>query len=225
MWFTFKRSFEQEIKKRGGKKINAGYNSFMEAVKANGTGVAIRFNSKKVTASYKFSDNKFISAAPIDDERRISYPDHKGGIIVFSTDVNAVKMSENAIANWIKQKLTTLKQRLMHKKIMTDTIKKYDEVYGFTIGNFMSGRYKSNNGKIFDEHSMSVEIIGITRETLFEIADELMRAFNQESVLVRDYESGNIAFINNSVPTEIQERDDKAMQQIEENDTLYGSKK
>lgn len=218
MWFTWKRSFDEEIKRRGGKKVNAGYKSFMEAVKANGTGFAIRYNSKKVIASYKFENEKFISAAPV-DYTRINYPKYKGGLIVFSTDVNAVQMSENAIVNWIKQKLTTLKQRLMHKKMMTDTIKRYDEVYGFTIGNFMSGRYKSESGKIFDEHSMSVEIIGIPRDTLFDIADELMKAFNQESVLVKDYESNNIAFLDNSNKME------EAMKKIEENDMLYGSKK
>lgn len=224
MWFGFKRSFEQEIKRRGWQKVNAGYGSFMEAVKANGTGIAIRFNNKKVKASYTFSNNKFITAATV-DERRIDYPEHKGGIIVFSTDVNAVKLSENAVINWVKQKLTTLKQRLMHKKIMTDTMKKYDEVYGFTIGNFMTGRYKAQDGSYFDEHSMSVEIIGVPRDTLFDIADELMKAFHQQCMLVKDYETGSIAFVNDSVPAETQERDDKAMQQIEENDTLYGSQK
>ena len=219
MNFNFKRSFESELKRRGWKKVNTGYKSFMEAVKANGTGFAIRYNSKKVKASCFFANGKFITAAPIEDNRRIDYPKDKGGIIVFSTDVNAVKLSENAVMNWLKQKWLTMKQRLMHKNILTNTIKKYDEVYGFTIGNFMTGRYKSASGKFFDEHSMSVEIIGIPRDTLFDIADELMKAFNQESVLVKDYESGNIAFVDNSNKME------EAMQKIEENDMLYGSKK
>lgn len=40
----------------------------------------------------------------------------KGGIIVFSTDVNAVELSPNRIANWVKQKFATFKNRRIPRK-------------------------------------------------------------------------------------------------------------
>ena len=66
----------------------------------------------------------------------------KGGIIVFSTDVNAVELSPNRIANWVKQKFATFKNRRNSTK-MVDRIANKNNLIGWTIGHYLDGRYRA----------------------------------------------------------------------------------
>lgn len=123
--------------------------------------------------------------------------DEKGGIIVFSTDVNAVVMSDNRFVNFIKQKLTTIANRLNATKKI-DQIAKSNELIGWMVGHHLDGRYTAKNGKQYGENSLSVEIIGVNFITLTKIAEELCRSFKQESVLVKDFSSGRVLFVDPS---------------------------
>lgn len=120
----------------------------------------------------------------------------KGGIITFSTDVNAEKQSENKIVNWLKQKMMTIINRLNATKKI-DKIASDNELVGWTIGHYLDGRYTSpKNGKQYGENSLSVEIVGVNFETLMKIAMEICASFSQESVLVKDFSSGRVLFVN-----------------------------
>lgn len=122
--------------------------------------------------------------------------DEKGGIIVFSQEINAVKLSENKLVNWIRQKAATFKNKTSGKSTI-DKIAQSHDLVGWTIGNFLKGRYTGKNGKVYSEDSLSVEIIGVSDDTLITIAEELCRAFNQETVLVKTYSERNrILFVN-----------------------------
>lgn len=124
-------------------------------------------------------------------------PDKKGGIIVFSTDVNSVEMSPNKIVNWLKQKFATLKNRMQS----TSKIDKYGEKHnlgGWTIGHYFDGRYTDKKGNFFGENSLSVEIVGEGTDEMISIAEDICREFNQESVLLKDYTSHRILFIDPS---------------------------
>lgn len=90
----------------------------------------------------------------------------QGGMIIFSTEVNAVEL-----------------------------IQKY-ELIGWTVGKFLSGRYTDRTGKVYDENSLSVEVVGINSETLINLAEDICRDFEQETVLVKDYNSQKILFVN-----------------------------
>lgn len=136
------------------------------------------------------------------DESPYSYsePEHLGGIIVFSTDVNAVidkmypddpLLKRKALSIW-----ETLKNRIQANKKLTKVLMEHDEVYAFSIGNFFKGRYKSENGSTYDELSKSIEIVGITFELICVIAAEIAREFKQESVLVKDNSSPTIRFVS-----------------------------
>lgn len=73
-------------------------------------------------------------------------PEKKGGIIVFSTDVNSVELSPNKVVNWLKQKFATLRNRMQS----TSKIDKYGRKYnlgGWTIGHYLDGRYTAKNQK------------------------------------------------------------------------------
>lgn len=122
--------------------------------------------------------------------------DAKGGIIVFSTDVNAEKQSENKIINWLKQKMLTISNRLNATKKI-DKIAADNDLVGWTIGHYLDGRYTSpKNGKQYGENSLSVEMIGVTFEQLVKIAMEICTAFKQESVLLKDFSSGRVLFVD-----------------------------
>lgn len=84
----------------------------------------------------------------------------KGGIIVFSTDVNAVELDGNKIKNWVKQKTATIKNCTQYKG-MVDKVAHKNEPVGWTIGKYLNGRYRAKNGKTFSENSLSLEIIGV----------------------------------------------------------------
>ena len=120
----------------------------------------------------------------------------KGGIIVFSTDVNAVKQSENKIINWVKQKVKTLENRLFYNKKLDKIANDKEEVYAWTIGKYLHGRYKAKDGAVFDENSLSIELLNVSTETLISFAEEVCRQFNQETVLVKDYANDKIMFVN-----------------------------
>ena len=139
-----------------------------------------------------FSIEKTILSEGIDFEPE---ENEKSGIIVFSTDVNAVELSPNKIKNWVKQKIATYTNRFQSTK-MIDKIADKHQLIGWTIGHYLDGRYKAKNGKMFGENSLSVEIIGINFEKLISIAEDICRDFKQESVLLQDFSSGRVLFVN-----------------------------
>ncbi len=123
----------------------------------------------------------------------------QGGIIIFSTDVNAVIDEMFPDASKLKKKVLsiweTLKNRVMVDKKLTKAILPHKEVYGFSIGNFFKGRYRSDEGGTFDEKSKSIEIVGVPFELICAIGAKVAVEFKQQSVLVKDNSSHVIRFI------------------------------
>jgi hypothetical protein len=134
-------------------------------------------------------------------EEKISHvfeKDKRGGVITLSTDVNAIykdgKEIFDKIKDWLDSKLKTIDNRIHRKQKVQKVLNEIPEVTGFTVGNFMNGRYKDENGRIWNEKSFSVEVIGIDKDVLDMISTELSKIFNQESVMVKSYETGDIYF-------------------------------
>lgn len=121
--------------------------------------------------------------------------EEQGGMIIFSTEINALKLSDNKFINWIKQKVESLKNRLKSYNKIDKLAQSYDLV-GWTVGRFLNGRYTGRDGKVYDENSLSVEVVGINTETLINLAEDICNEFNQESVLVKDYNQKKILFVN-----------------------------
>lgn len=158
-----------------------------------GTYRASRYLANAITSEGK---ERLYSSFPLNEgiDFEPSY-NEKGGIITFSTDVNAEKQSENKIINWLKQKMMTIQNRLNATKKI-DKIAAENKLVGWTIGHYLDGRYTAKNGKQYGENSLSVEIIGVNFETLMKIAMELCSSFKQESVLLKDFSSGRVLFVN-----------------------------
>ncbi len=138
----------------------------------------------------------------IGEARRPSVdPSSKGGMIVFSTDVNATK--ESGFVGRIKSFLQSVYNKMTVSSRVKNTVLK--TASGFSLGNFFRGVYKSDDGKQYDETSLSVEVIGVESKTLELLATDIAKEFNQETVLVKDYSKDEIYFAdrNDVEPTKM----------------------
>jgi hypothetical protein len=148
--------------------------------------------TKHLYKAIQVNANKIIISEGIEFEPS---PDYQGGMIIFSTEVNSIKLSDNKFINWIKQKIKTLKNNFSKFNKIDKLAQKHDLV-GWTVGRFLNGRYTGRDNKVYDENSLSVEIVGVDTNTLIEIAEEICREFEQETVLVKDYNNKKILFVN-----------------------------
>jgi len=156
--------------------------TFNEAMKMNGFKIVVDPNSEY---TYIDTNGKVLESIDFEFEK-------KGGVIIFSTDVNAVDISSNVLYNKLRQVITSILNRTFVKSKVDKVMKKHEDVFGFTIGKFVKGRYKAEDGSIYDENSTSVEIIGIDSETLLKVSEDIAKEFQQETVLVKDYQKNSI---------------------------------
>ncbi len=170
------------------KHKSIGARNLMEGISMNGFSIK-RTNDPQAKTVY-FGDGADALSEEVDFEF-----DQKGGIIVFSVNVNALKLSDNKMINWIRNKIETLKNTVLKGKKISNVLDRHQEVYGVTIGGFVKGRYKADDGSLYDERSLSVEIIGIGTDVLDRVAEDFAKEFNQETVLVKNYEEDRIYLV------------------------------
>ena len=144
----------------------------------------------------RINRNMFIIDEAVHD-KQYGLSDYRGGVIVFSTDLNAVQLDTNIIKNKIKQFIVTWRNRLTKGKkihnIINDFNANNNEYIGaYSVGNFFHGRYVGDNGEKFDEKSLCLEINGLSSLSLLKIAENIAKSFGQETVLVKDLNSGKI---------------------------------
>lgn len=140
---------------------------------------------------------EIFSIGQINESVRRCFDDksERGGIIVFSTDVNAVEQSENKIIDWCMKKYKTIKNRVRNGA-MLDKIANRNGITAMTVGKYLQGRYRSQkDGSVFTENSVSVEILGVSDNELFVLAEDIRKEFQQESVLVKSYLDGGVYFV------------------------------
>lgn len=139
-----------------------------------------------------------------------SLTDYRGGIIIFSTDINSIEINKNNLYNWFKKIGITLINRFLSKSKINSVIKKFnttldkkigdeiveDYIGAFSIGNFFNGRYIGDNQKVFDEKSLSLEVNGISTNGIIYLAEEIAEEFKQETVLVKDLNTNKIFLVN-----------------------------
>jgi hypothetical protein len=166
-----------------------GARTFMEALELNGFSIDRKNDTSAKTAFFDLGSDTELT-------EEISYEfEDKGGIIVFSVNVNAVQISKNKLINSIKNNIETLKNKLFRDKKIDNVLSQHPEVYGITLGNYVKGRYRAENGSMFEESSLSVEIIGVSTEILNKVAVSLAQSFRQETVLVKNYEDNRIYLV------------------------------
>ena len=74
-------------------------------------------------------------------------------------------------------------------------ISKCNDIFAWTVGKYLHGRYKAKDGTIFDENSISVELLNVSVDTIISFAEELCKEFSQETVLVKLYGEDRILFV------------------------------
>lgn len=104
-----------------------------------------------------------------------------GGIIIFSTDINPILLSNHYIVNlW-----------------MTKMLKIADENLSWTIAKTLHVKYKDRvTGEFFNEDSLSIVIFRVSSEGLLAIAENFCTEFNQRVVLVKSHENNDILCVN-----------------------------
>lgn len=123
--------------------------------------------------------------------------EYRGGIIVFSTDVNAIELDRNKLLNKIKQIIITYKNRLNRGSIIHNIVNKFNDKGGeyigaYSVGNFFKGKYVGDNGEMYNEKSLAVEINGLSSDSLLSVAEMIAQEFMQETVLVKDLNKNKI---------------------------------
>lgn len=190
----------------GRKKIPNGHpyqkGSFIKECKDN----LIKFKTENY--QYLFGENYGVVEAIHDKQYGLF--DYRGGIIIFSTEINSLELSDIKIYNWFKKIYKSILNKFFSKSRLNSVIDKFnksdtkklgtedvdDYIGAFSIGNFFSGRYIGDNGKVFDESSRSIEINGISSNGLIYLAEEIAREFQQETVLVKDLNVNKIFLVN-----------------------------
>jgi hypothetical protein len=168
-------------------------------------------NSKKFkTENYQFLIREDFEIVEAIHGQQYGLSDYRGGIITFSTEINSLDISNVKIINWFKKKYKSIVNKFFSKSKLNSVINRFnsiedkklgsdtvdDFIGSFSIGNFFSGRYIGDNGKVFDESSLSIEINGISSKGLIYLAEEIAREFNQETVLVKDLNKNKIFLVN-----------------------------
>ena len=147
----------------------------------------------------KNNANSFVLSEDIHGEQ-YGMANYRGGVIVFSTDVNAVKLHDNRLLNVIKQFLKTQSQRFNKDKKIHNIINKEtdtnDYVGAYSFGNFFKGKYVGDNGAVFNDKSLALEINGLSSKGLMRLAEYISKEFLQETVLVKDLNVNKIYLVN-----------------------------
>ena len=80
-----------------------------------------------------------------------------------------------------------------------DTAKKEEKIEAYSVGNFFKGKYVGDNGEMYNEKSLAIEINGISSRHLLEFAEMLAKDFMQETVLVKDLNLNKI-YLADTIP-------------------------
>lgn len=143
-------------------------------------------------------------------EEQYGFSKYKGGMIVFSVNVNSMLQDKSALKRFVIGTYQTLLNRMFkNRKIMnvvTDINRmfkdsKYKDMFigGITIGKFFKGRYVDiETEQVFDETSTSIELGGVPSELLLLLGTKLCREFNQQTALIKDYNTGKIFYVDDS---------------------------
>ena len=120
-----------------------------------------------------------------------------GGIYVIVTEVNAVELDKDKIVNNINQVITTFKNRVKNDSIIRNVMNKLNDKGGeyigaYSVGNYFKGRYVGDNGEMYNERSLAIEINGLSSESLLKVAEMIAQKCMQKTVLVKDLNKNKI---------------------------------
>lgn len=130
---------------------------------------------------------------------------YRGGVIILSTELNAVGLDKNAIKNKVDTIIFHFQQRFFSGKKNSDIFNKAIKYFrkmsegtigAYSIGNTFKGKYIGDNYEEYNEGSISIEVNGLSNKALLYLGEMIARAFYQETVLIKDLNKNKIYFTN-----------------------------
>ena len=127
---------------------------------------------------------------------------YRGGVIVLPTDVNAEEMSRNALMDKVKQIVMTYGGRLKKGRIIHKSLndKGTEHIGAYSVGRSFTGKYVGDKVEVYGGKSLSVEVNGLSGRSLLRLAKMLAGTFMQETVLVKDLNTGKI-YLADPIPS------------------------
>ena len=68
--------------------------------------------------------------------------------------------------------------------------------HAWTVGHYLTGSYSAPDNRNYDGRSICVDIAGADLDELIRTAKELSRSFAHDSLLLKDYSSGKVLYMN-----------------------------
>lgn len=142
------------------------------------------------------------------ENEQFGFEKYQGGIIVFATSVNSVidAAEKNKFKAFFKKLYYSVMNYVFKDKTLINLIKKWNIEFGpnaenliggFSIGNFFKGRFiDPETNEVYNDTSATIELGGIPSELLLLFAIEVCKAFKQRNVLVKDFNTNKIFFVN-----------------------------
>lgn len=132
--------------------------------------------------------------------------DYRGGVIVFSTDVNVLN-GEKGIEKYKKEFgnfWKTTKDRVLKHTKLEQIRNLFNQnqgkpFYAYSVSHAFRGKYQGDDGKLYDGKSVTFEINGISSESLLKLAELVAKFFGQETVLVKDLNNNKI-YLADAIP-------------------------
>ena len=128
--------------------------------------------------------------------------DYRGGVIILPMDVNAGEMSCSAVLDKVKQVVMTYGNRLRKGRIIRKSLngEGTEHIGAYSVGRSFTGKFVGDKEEVYDEKSLSVEMKGLSGRSLLRFAEMLADVFRQETVLVKDLNTGKI-YLADPIPS------------------------
>lgn len=128
--------------------------------------------------------------------------DYRGGVIVLPTAINAVEMSHDVFQNKVNQVVSAYGSRLRKGRIIRKSLngEGTEHIVAYSVGRSFTGKFVGDKEEVYDEKSLSVEVNGFSGRSLLKFAEMLADVFRQETVLVKDLNTGKI-YLADPIPS------------------------
>ncbi len=113
-------------------------------------------------------------------------------IIVFPTETNKIDVWTNIIMTWFSAKIKSNG----NKWYQASNNEHY--VGTFSVGKFFTGEYQSDNGGIFNEKSVTIELSGLNNKGMIAVSKMITDEFNLEAMLLKDLNRDKIFLVKSS---------------------------
>ncbi len=174
----------------------------LAATAAPGTFSRARLNG--VGTGFRATSAYALDGAPAFEAQRDVLPAGlRGGIIVLTTEVNAANQGPELRSHLWARCMTaerTIRSWLARDRRLSHFLEGLG-IQGVSVGHYFRGYYESDIGKVFSEQSLAVELLFADSASLERLATDLAVEFRQETVLVKDYNTGEVYFAERGLPT------------------------